>query len=84
MKVLKNIFTTPQGKEEDRISQSLQEDLESPNEPQICASVVDFDLKGKGELTIIGYALRLGGLSTTPSSIVFIELSIVEFVVAVE
>jgi hypothetical protein len=56
----------------------LQEDLESLNEPRICTDVVDFALKGDGELTVTGYALRLGGQSTTPSSIIFVELSIIE------
>ena len=49
------------------------EDLESPNEPRIHAGVIDFVLKGKRELTIIGCALRLGRLSTIPSSIIFVE-----------
>jgi hypothetical protein len=46
--------------------------------------VDDFVFKGEGELTLKGRALRLGGLSTTPSSNVFAEFSIVEFAVAAE
>jgi hypothetical protein len=62
----------------------LEEDLESLNEPGILASVIDFSLKGEGELTVTSYALRLEGLSTTPSSIIFVKLSLVEFDVAIE
>jgi hypothetical protein len=81
VKVLENTFATPQDKEEDGI---LRQDLESPNEAQIRTNVVDFALKGEGELIVTSCAVRLGGLSTTPSSIIFVELSIVEFAVAAE
>jgi hypothetical protein len=59
----------------------LWEDLESPNEPNIRVKVVNFALKSKGELTIIGCVLRLGGLPTTLSSDIFVELSNVEFTI---
>ena len=62
----------------------MQEDLKSPNESKIRAGVIDFALKGERELTVTDYAMRLGGLSITPSSIIFVELSIVEFTVVVE
>ena len=49
---------------------------------EISTSVIDFALKGEGELIVIGCALQLGGLSTTPYSIIFIELIIVKFAIA--
>jgi hypothetical protein len=41
-----------------------------------------FAFKGEGKLTVTGCALQLGGLSTIPSSIILVELSIIKFVVA--
>jgi hypothetical protein len=62
----------------------LWEDLELFFELKICAIVLHFALKGEGELIDIGSAPQLGRLSTTPSSIILVELSIAKKFVAAE
>jgi hypothetical protein len=84
VKAFENTFTTPQNKEDDGLSYNFREDLESPKECRLRVGVAHFALRGEGELTATGCTFRFGGLSTTPSSIIFVEQSIVEFAVAAE
>jgi hypothetical protein len=84
VKAFENTFTTPQNKEDNGLSYNFREDLESPKECRLRVGVAHFALRGEGELTTTGCTFRFGGLSTTPSSIIFVEQSIVEFVVAAE
>ena len=69
---------------EDSDLQSLQEDRESYFKSKICAIDLDFFYKGDEKLTNTGSVPWLRRLSSTPSSIIFVELSIVKFYVVAE
>jgi hypothetical protein len=59
--------------EEDGILESLQKDLELEFELKIHVAVLILTLKGEEEATIARFVQRLGGMSTTSSSINFVE-----------